>query len=185
MLSKIYRELKEKMAAIISQLQEELAGLRAGRASAGLVENIKVNYYGTPTPLKQTAQITVPEANQILITPFDPGSAGEIEKAIREAKIGIEPINDGKNIRLVLPPMTEERRQEILKGVKQRAEDARIALRNLRQQSWEEIQRLEKQKQITEDDKYDGEAEVNRIITDYNEQVNSLVAAKEKEVKLT
>ncbi len=182
MLSRIYRELRQKMDRVIERFQEELSSLRTGRASAGLVENIKVVYYGTPTPLKQLAQIGVPEANQITITPFDPAAVAEIEKAIRESDIGIEPINDGKTIRLILPPMTEERRQEIIKGLKQRAEDARIALRNLRQQSWEEIQRLEKAKQLTEDDRYAGEKELNKIIAEYNEQIGELVAQKEKEL---
>lgn len=183
MLSKIYRELKEKMAEIIAKLQEGLASLRAGRASAGLVENIKVDYYGTPTPLKQLSQIAVPQANQIIITPFDPAVIGGVEKAIRQSDIGIEPVGDGRNIRLTIPPMTEERRQDILRGVKQRAEDARVALRNLRQDSWEEIQRLEKAGQLTEDDKYAGEKELNKIIGEYNSQVEELVESKEREIE--
>jgi ribosome recycling factor len=171
------------MQEVIDQFQESLKNLRTGRASAGLVESVKVNYYGTPTLLKQLASINIPSANSIVITPWDQNSLGDIELAIRNSDIGMSPVNDGKSVRLSLPPMTEERRNELVKNLHKIEEEAKIALRQVRQDAWDEIKKLEKDGKVTEDDRYRSEEELNKGITDFNKNIEAVTLQKEKELQ--
>ncbi len=183
MYQSIINSTRPKMQEVIEKFQETLKNLRTGRASGGLVESIKVNYYGTPTLLKQLASINIPQANSIIITPWDLNSLGDIELAIRNSDIGMSPVNDGKTIRLTLPSMTEERRNELIKSLRKTEEEAKIVLRQLRQDAWEEIKNLEKEGKVTEDDRYRSEEELNKIINEFNKNIESLTEQKEKELQ--
>ncbi len=182
MLEKILRELTPKMAQVIERLEDDLKSIRTGRASGSLVEDILVPYYGTDTPLKQVASISTPDAGLIVIQPWDKGILGDIEKAIRAANLGLNPINDGQSLRLAMPPLTAERRQEFVKLAHQKAEAARIGLRTLRKESWEQIQEAERKGDLTEDDRYQGEDRLNKMIDDNNQKVEDVLAHKEKEI---
>lgn len=183
MYQKIIRNLGPKMQAALDKLAENFRGLRTGKANSALVENILVSYYGTKVPLKQMANISIPDPNSIAIQPWDNNSLGDIELSIRNSEVGLNPVNDGRLIRLSLPPMTAERREELIKLLHQTAEECRIAIRNLREEAWKEIKKLENQKQITEDDRYDAEKEINKLIDEYNLKINELIEAKEKELR--
>lgn len=171
-----------KMETIAQALADQLRSLQVGRATSGLVENISVELYGSPMTVQQVASITVPEANQILITPWDKGALGPIETAIRTTDLGINPVNDGKSIRLVLPQLTEERRKELVKLVGKMAEEARIALRNTRHEAWEKVQTAQKQGEITEDDRDGARAKLDQLIERMNKRVEELAKAKEQEL---
>jgi ribosome recycling factor len=175
--------MKQKFEQVIAKLQDDFKGIRTGRASSGLVENIMVIYYGQTTPLKQMANITTPDASLISIQPWDKNSLGDIELAIRNSDLNLSPTNDGNAVRISLPPMTEERRIELIRNISKKAEEARIALRNVRQDAWDEIQKMQKSGTITEDDKYSAENEINKIIADYNKKVEETLNDKEKEIK--
>ena len=148
----IKKNLEERSKKTISVLKEELNTVRAGRANAALLDKVMVDYYGTPTPLKNLSNISVPDPRTLLISPFDPKSIHEIEKAINIANIGINPSNDGKCVRLVIPQVTEERRKELTKTVKKMGEDCKVAIRNLRRDANDDLKKLEKNHEITEDD---------------------------------
>jgi len=171
------------MSEVISKLEEDLRTVRTGKASSVLVENIQVSYYGTQTALKQMANISTPDASLIVIQPWDLNALGDIEIAIRNANLGLGTTNDGRVIRISLPPLTEERRNEFVKLIHQKAEACRIALRNLRKEGWEEVQKLEKDGSLTEDDKYRGEDELNKLIEEYNKKIQTAIEIKEKELK--
>jgi len=159
---------KPKMQEVLKQLDEEFKNLRIGKANSSLVEDIKVLYYGTQTPLKQMASVSTPDAKTITIQPWDKNSLGDIEMAVRNADLGLSPVNDGNVVRISLPPLTEERRQELVKHLKTVAEEARVALRNIRSDVWNSVKSLEKDGKLTEDDKYRAEEELNKIIDDFN-----------------
>lgn len=182
MYQNIINNTKCEMQKILDKLQDELKNIRTGRASTSIVENLKVSYYGTDTPLKQMASLTVPDASTILIVPWDQNSLGDIEQAIRNSDIGFNPINDGRNIRIVLPPLTEERRKEISKMVKDIAEEARIGMRNIRQDAWNKIKKMEREGKLTEDDRYDAEDDLNKLIEDFNKKIEQLLEEKEREL---
>jgi len=171
------------MQEVIDKLSENFRSLRTGKANAALVENIAVSYYGTKMPLKQMAQISVPDANLIVIQPWDANSLGDIELAIRNSEIGASPVNDGRLIRLTLAPMTAERREELVKVLHKTAEECRVFLRNLREDSWKEIKKIETAKQITEDDRYRAEKDLNNLIEDFNKKISELIESKEKEIR--
>lgn len=183
MFGKIVGQLKEKMQEVLDKLSENFRGIRTGKASGGLVENILVSYYGTKTPLKQMASITTPDSSSIVIQPWDANSLGDIELAIRNSDIGINPTSDGRAVRLSLPPMTADRREELIKMIHKSAEESRIVLRNLREEAWREVKQLEIQKQITEDDRYSAEKELNKIIEEYNQKITKAIEEKEKEIR--
>lgn len=176
-------KLKPKMQEVVDRLAETLKGLRTGKANAALVENIVVSYYGSKVPLKQTANITIPDASLIVIQPWDANALGDIQLAIQNSGIGLNPSSDGRSIRLSLPPMTAERREELVKMIHKMAEESRVVLRNLREESWREIKSFESQKQITEDDRYTAEKELNKLIEDYNKKIDAQVEVKEKEIR--
>ena len=163
-------------------LKEELATVRAGRANAALVDKVMVEYYGTPTPLKSLANISVPEPRTLLITPFDPKSIPEIEKAINVANIGINPVNDGKGIRLQIPQVTEERRKELTKTVKKMGEDTKVAVRNLRRDANDKVKKLEKAGDYTEDDVKSTLDEIQKLTDKSIKEIDEIVAAKDKEI---
>lgn len=183
MIDPIINEIRPKMQEVLVEFQDGLTNLRTGRANAGLVEGVKVSYYGTETPLKQMATLTTPDASTISITPWDQNSLGDIENAIRNSDLGLNPVNDGKNVKINLPPLTEERRNEIVKLAFKLAEEARIALRTLRQEAWDKIKSLEKNSQITEDDRYVGESRLNKLIEEFNKKIQELAEKKEEELK--
>ena len=183
MLQQIINKLRPKMDEVIGKLKEELMTIRTGRASTALVDNILVSYYGVQTPLKNMANVSTPDSTLISVQPWDANSINDIEAAIRNANLGFGITSDGRAVRISLPPLTEERRLEFIKMAHQKAEAARIALRNLREESWKEVQALEKSGDLTEDDRYRGEEMLNKEIADFNKKIQEQVEAKEKELK--
>jgi len=166
----------------VDHLKGELATLRTGRANASLVEHIEAEYYGAKTPLIQMAQITVPEPRMIAIQPYDKNSLKDIEKAIQASNIGINPVNDGNFIRLTIPQMTEERRKEIVKMVAQMVEKSRVTIRNIREEIWKELQKMEKDNKLSEDDLRSGKDDLQKVVDKYNDELKKIAEAKEKEV---
>ena len=174
--------LEEKTAKSIEMLKEELATVRAGRANAALVDKVMVDYYGSPTPLKSLANISVPEPRTLLIAPFDPKSIPDIEKGINIANIGINPVNDGKLIRLSIPQVTEERRKELTKTVKAMGEDAKVAVRNLRRDFNDKAKKAEKAGDLTEDDVKDFLDDIQKIHDKAIKDIDQIIADKDKEI---
>jgi len=172
----------ERMEKAISSLTRELASIRAGRANASLLDRISVEYYGAPTPLNQMAGISVPEARLLVIQPYDKTTLGDIEKAILKSDIGITPSNDGSVIRLAVPALTEERRKELVKEVKKDGEESKIAIRNIRRDANEELKKLEKDGEITEDELRRYSDEVQKLTDSYITKIDSLAADKENEI---
>ena len=173
---------KQEFESAIEFLKKELAGIRTGRANPEMVENISVDSYGAKTPIKQLASITVPEARTITIQPWDKNIIKDIEKAITASDIGISPVVEGSNIRLTIPQMTEENRLGFVKVIGAKAEKSRVAVRQTRDKIKEEITKQEKNKEITEDDKYDLIKDLDEMTRKFNDQIKELVDAKEKEV---
>jgi ribosome recycling factor len=182
MLADVYQETEERMEKAIGALIQELNTIRTGRANPSLVELLPIEYYGTQTPLQELAGISVPESRSLLIRPYDPSSLKNIEKAILKSDLGLTPNSDGENIRLVLPTPTEERRLELVKVVGVKAEDARIAIRNIRRESIRNLREFEDEKMITEDDLHRGEERVQEITDDYIEKIDEFCDRKEKEI---
>lgn len=182
MLKDIYNEAEARMKGAVQALEEDLGGIRTGRASPALIERLPVEYYGTPTPLIQLASIGVPEARSLLIRPFDVSTLKAIERAILASDLGLTPNNDGKTIRLNLPPLTEERRRDLVKVVHNRVEEARVAVRNIRRDMIKDLQEFEKEKLISEDERKRGEEEVQKITDRHIEEINAIGERKEKEI---
>lgn len=182
MLKDIYKESEIRMKGAVQALDEDLGGIRTGRASPALVERLQVEYYGSLTPLIQLASISVPEARSLLIRPFDASSLKTIERAILASDLGLTPNNDGKTIRLNLPPLTEERRHELVKVVHNRVEEARVAVRNVRRDSIRDLREFEQEKLISEDDRKRGEEELQKITDRLIEDINAVGERKEKEI---
>ncbi len=182
MVKELIEEKRESFAAAVEHFANEMAKIRTGRAHPGLVENLMVDYYGTKTPLRQMAAINIPEARQILIQPWDKGGLVLIEAAIRESDLGLNPANDGQSLRLTLPALTEETRKTLVKTLNQRAEDARIAVRNIREELWKDIQDFEKAGDISEDDKFAGKEELQKLVDEYNQKLEALRKKKEEEI---
>lgn len=171
-----------EFAKAVEHLKSELSTLRTGRANASLVDHLIVDYYGAPTELLTIAQISVPEPRQIAIQPYDKNALKDIEKAVQTSNLGINPVNDGAYIRLTIPQMTEERRKELVKVVGQMSEKARVAIRNVREEVWKEIQKMEKDGKISEDEMRQGRDELQQVIDKFNEEIKNVSEAKEKEV---
>lgn len=182
MLKEAEREAEIRMKGAVQALAEDLAGIRTGRASPALVERLLVEYYGTLTPLVQLASISVPESRTLLIKPFDASSLKAIERAILTSDLGLTPNNDGKSIRLNLPPLTEERRRELVKVVHHRVEDARVAVRNIRRDAIKDLRDFEEEKLISEDELKRGEEALQKLTDHYIEELNRLGQQKEKEI---
>jgi ribosome recycling factor len=182
MLKDIYREAEARMKGAIQALEEDLGGIRTGRATPALVERIPVEYYGSPTPLIQLASISVPEPRSLMIRPFDASTLRTIERAILASDLGLTPNNDGKAIRLNLPPLTEERRRDLVKVVHHRVEEARVAARNVRRDAIKDLRDFEQEKLISEDDRKKGEEELQKITDRFIEEINSVGERKEREI---
>lgn len=182
MLKDVYGDAEGRMKGAIQALEEDLGTIRTGRASPSLVEKLMVEYYGTPTPLVQLATITVPEARSLLIRPFDASSIKTIERAILASDLGLNPNNDGKSIRLNLPPLTEDRRRELVKVVSHRLEEARVAVRNVRRDAIKDLHEFEQEKIISEDECKRGEVELQKMTDKYIEEVGATGDRKEKEI---
>lgn len=178
----IMHDTEDKMKKTLDAVSHEFATVRTGRASPALVDSIRIDYYGTPTPLKSLAAISTPDAKLIVIQPWDASVTGEIEKAILKSELGITPINDGKLIRLQIPDLSKERRVELAKLVKKMAEDGRVALRNVRHASLEHLKKLEKDKVIAEDEKFTGHDDIQKVTDKYIAKIEEVLAAKEKEI---
>lgn len=182
MRDQIFQKLKEETASTISVLDKSFARVRTGRASVSLLDGIKVDYYGAPTPIAQVANLSVPESRLIVIAPWDITSIGAIEKAIQKSDLGLMPSNDGKIIRLAIPQLTEERRKELVKVVRKMVEEAKIKLRNSRRDANEELKSLKKNGKIAEDELFTAQEEVQKMTDSNIEKVEKIAAAKEKEI---
>lgn len=179
----IMHDTETKMKKTVEATQRELSTIRTGRASTSLVEGMRIDYYGTFTPIKQLAAISAPDARLIVIQPWDKNALAEIEKSILKSDIGISPTNDGKVIRLSVPPLTQERRVELDKVIKKIAEDGRVSLRTGRHAAIEHVRKLEKDKAITEDEKFKGQEDIQKLTDKYIKEIDNLLAAKEKEIQ--
>src|SRR5579864_6611886 len=175
-------DCEERMEKAVNVFRDELRGLRTGRASPALVDSIRVEYYGSPTPLKQLAQISTPDPQQIIIRPFDQGCLKDIEKAIRSSDLGMSPTNDGKMIRLQVPPMSGEQRQKMVTRIKKSAEEAKVACRNIRRDGNKAFDQGEKAKEMTEDQRDKGKEEVQDLLKKYEDRIGEFSDKKAKEV---
>ncbi len=182
MIESIYQETGERMDKSIAALKNELKRIRTGRASLSLLDGIRADYYGTPTPLNQMATLSVPESRLITIQPWDASVIKEIEKAILKSDLGLTPSNDGKIIRIAIPPLTEERRKELGKIVHNMSEDHKVALRNIRRDSNELLKELKKDGEISEDDAFKAQDRVQKITDEYTKCINDINKEKEQEI---
>jgi ribosome recycling factor len=176
------REAEARMRGAVRSLEEDLSAIRTGRASPALIERLQVEYYGNPTPLMQLATISAPEPRLLTIRPFDPATLKAIERAIQASDLGLTPSNDGKLIRLNIPPLTEERRHDLVRIVRSRTEEARVATRNVRRDVQNTLREFEKEKLISEDDLHRGEDDLQKLTDQMIEQMNAVGERKEKEV---
>jgi ribosome recycling factor len=182
MSNQVISNAKERMQKAIQSLSRELASIRAGRANASLLDKVTVDYYGAPTPVNQLAGISIPEARMLVIQPYDKSALGDIEKAILKSDLGITPTNDGNILRIVIPALTEERRKELVKLVKKEAEDAKVAIRNIRRDANDELKKLEKNGEMTEDDLRGYSDDVQKATDSSIAQVDDVAKEKEKEI---
>ena len=182
MTNEVIEQAKEKMNKSIAAFTRELASIRAGRANASLLDRITVDYSGAPTPINQLAGVSVPEARLLVITPYDKSILGDIEKAIMKSDLGIPPTNDGNVIRLTVPALTEERRKELVKVVKKEAEDAKIAIRNVRRDANDDLKKLEKNGEITEDELRGRVNDIQKLTDDFIAKVDDIAKDKENEI---
>ncbi|EPD52719.1 ribosome recycling factor [Paenisporosarcina sp. FSL H8-0542] len=182
MSKQVIDQTKERMTKAIQALSRELSTIRAGRASASLLDKIFVDYYGAPTPINQIAGIATPEARLLTIQPYDKTALGDIEKAIQKSDLGISPSNDGTLIRIAIPALTEERRKDLVKLVKKEAEEAKVGIRNIRRDANDELKKLEKKSEITEDDLRGFSENVQKLTDDYIVQIDQVAKDKEKEI---
>jgi ribosome recycling factor len=182
MIDSLYDEAREKMGDSVDALKNEFKRIRTGRASLALFEGIRVSYYGTPTPLNQIASLSIPESKLIVIQPWDLSVIGEIEKEILKSELGLTPMNDGKVIRVPIPPLTEERRRELVRVVRKIAEEHKVSIRNIRRDTNELLKGFKKDGEISEDDFYRGQDKVQKITDDYIRLVDQTCQEKEKEI---
>lgn len=182
MLNEIYNQTKTSMTKTIDSLKRDFSTLRSGKVSIAILDNIRVDYYGTPTPLNQVGSVIATDATTIVVTPWEKTLLKEIEKAIQEANIGVNPNNDGEVIKLFFPPMTQEQRKEVAKDAKAMGEKAKVGIRNIRQDSNNAIKKLEKDKEITEDISKKGQDEIQKYTDEFVKKIDEMVKAKEEEV---
>ncbi len=182
MKDKVFATLKDDMDRSIGALEKSFSKVRTGRASLALLDGIKVDYYGVPTPLNQVANLSVPESRMIVISPWDSSAIGAIEKAIQKSDLGLLPNNDGKQVRLAIPPLTEERRKDLVKVVKKMTEECKVKIRNARRDANEGFKVLKKDNKISEDEMFTQQEEVKKRMDKDMEKVDALLAAKEKEI---
>ena len=177
-----YKEFEQKMKKTCEALSTQLATIRAGRANAAVLDQIDVDYYGSPTPIQQVASIATPDPRSLLIQPWDASVLKGIEKAILASDLGINPQNDGRMIRLVFPPLTEERRKDLVKQTKKYGEEYKVAIRNVRREAIEKFKKQQKASEITEDDYKNAEKDIQKLTDDYAKEIDKIIAAKEKEL---
>lgn len=182
MIDQVKRETEDKMKKVIEACKHHFSTIRTGRARPSLLDTVRVDYYGTPTPLNQMAQVSVPEPRLITIKPWDRSQISAIEKAIMKSDLGLTPNSDGELIRLALPQLTEERRKELVKVVKKKAEDERVAIRNIRRDANEELKLYKDEGEISEDDMYRSLDEIQKLTDDYIKKVDQLLTEKEEEI---
>ena len=182
MIKDLLSETKGRMEKAIESLEGKLRAIRTGRASPGLVEQVMVDYYGTATPLKQLAVISAPEPQLLTVRPYDPGSIDDIERAILKSEVGLTPSNDGRIVRLPIPRLTEERRQELAKMVRQRVEEGKVALRNIRREVLDDMREFEKEKLVSEDDFYRGKEDLQELTDDYTKKMDEISDRKQEEI---
>jgi ribosome recycling factor len=175
-------DAEERMEKAANVFKDELRGLRTGRATPALVDHLKVEYYGSPTPLRQLAQINTPDPQSILIRPFDQGSLKDIEKAIRSSDLGMAPTNDGKMIRLQVPPMSGEQRQKMVARIKKSSEDAKVACRNIRRDANKALDIAEKNKELTEDERDKGKEQIQELLKTFEDKIAEMADKKSKEI---
>lgn len=182
MIEELLREAEGRMRKAVESLESDLRAIRTGRASPALLERVMVEYYGTPTRLNQLAVIAAPESQLLTVRPYDPGSLDDIERAIRKSELGLTPSNDGRIIRLSIPHLTEERRQELAKLVRQRVEEGKVALRNIRREALDDLREFESEKLISEDDFYRGKDDLQDLTDRYTKQMDEISAHKQQEI---
>jgi len=182
MIEKIYQETRDKMEKALEALKKDLSRVRTGRATPAILDGIRVSYYGSHVPLNQVASVAVPDSRQITIQPWDLKAIGDIEKAILKSELGLNPINDGKIIRINIPSLTEERRRDLVKVTKKMAEEARVVSRNIRREANEALKSLKKDKALSEDDLFKAQDEVQKITKETIERVDKIGEEKEKEI---
>ena len=178
----LFAKTKEKMEKCLDALDRDYKAIRAGRANPAILDKIMVDYYGTATPINQMAAISVPEPRMLMIQPWDVSTLKEIEKAINTSDLGINPSNDGKVIRLSFPPLTEDRRKELVKDISKRGEEAKVAIRNVRRDAMDDLKKLKKDNEITEDDQKNGEKKLQDITDSYVKQAEEIEKKKEQEI---
>ncbi|MCS6999696.1 MAG: ribosome recycling factor [Bacteroidota bacterium] len=178
----ILNDTQQRMSKAVEHLQQQLARIRTGRASVAMLDGIKVNYYGTPTPLQQVGSISIPEPRMIVIQPWERSMLSEIEKAIKASDLGLNPTNDGAVIRIPIPPLTEERRKEIVKSCGKMAEEARIAVRQVRRDAMEQLKKAEKEEGFSEDDRRRAEEDVQRLTDRFIKEIDEIAKRKEQEI---
>ena len=181
-MNELIKNTEEKMNKTVAVLERDYKSVRAGRANAAVLDRINVDYYGVPTPIQQMAAVSVPEPRILMIQPWDASSIKDIEKAILTSDIGINPQNDGRVIRLAFPPLTEERRKEIVKDVKKMAEENKVAIRNTRRDALEKLKALKKANTVTEDDVTNGEKKIQNLTDKFCKEIDELAVLKEKEI---
>ena len=183
MIKEVQREIEAKMRKALEAVQREFMEVRTGRAHPGLIEGMHINYYGTPTMIKQIASISIPDARSIVIQPWDATAIVEIEKAINASKLGITPMNDGKIVRLNIPPLSKERREELKKMVKEMAEHGRISLRTIRREANDRIKKLETEKKVAEDDSFRSQEEIQKMTDKFIKEIDDTLARKSTELE--
>ena len=178
----IIKEAKHKMDKTIEAFRQEITKVRTGKATTALLDGIKVDYYGNPTPLNQVGNVTVLDAHTLAITPWDKSIIETIDKAILSSNLGLNPINDGTNIKIPIPPLTEERRKDLVKLVKKFGEDAKIALRNVRREANDKLKKMEKEKELSEDLRHDAETDIQKVTDNHSKTIDEMIVHKEKEI---
>ena len=181
-MQSVIKDAESRMKKSVAALVNDFNTIRTGRASSGLFDKIKVDYYGQATPLSQVATVSIPEARLVVIQPWDKGLLGEIEKAIQKSELSVNPNNDGKVLRINIPPLTEERRKELVKVAKSTAEQSRVAIRNIRRDANDELKKMEKKHDITEDDEKRGTDDIQKLTDKYIKEIGELLETKEKEI---
>ncbi len=177
------KTLRKKMEQVLEGFKEELKGFRLGKASTALVENLKISYYGQEVPLSSLASVSVIDVLNLSVEPYDPNAKSDIIQGLKQADLGASIIEEGQRIRLSFPPLSEERKQELIKLLGQKKEEAKVALRRLREEVWDQIQKKVQEKELPEDDKFRAEEELNKLISEFNQQVDELAEAKTEEIK--
>lgn len=183
LMKELLKNIEGEMKKTVEATKREFLEVRSGRANPKLIEGIRVNYYGTPTLIKEIATVSIPEARLLIINPWDPNSIKEIEKAILQSNLGMTPIIDGKIIKLIVPPLSQERREELIKIVKKVGEEGKISVRTVRRNAKEKIRSLEKEKKISEDDRYKMEEELQKLTDKYTKEIEKILEEKEKELR--